>query len=72
MGMGKSGGDQNFFRLQKGGSKKNKAGIRGIRNFKGDESHLTVNCIRYPVLPLVHNGGVHGTPRENHFPTGFF
>ena len=23
---------------------------------------LTLNCIRYPALPLVHNGGFHGTP----------
>ena len=25
---------------------------------------LTLNCIRYPALPLVHNGGFHGTPPE--------
>ena len=34
---------------------------------------LTLNCIRYPALPLVHNGGVPwNPPRENHFPTGIF
>ena len=35
---------------------------------------LTLNCIRYPALPLVHNGGVpwNPPPRENHFPTGIF
>ena len=25
---------------------------------------VTLNCIRYPALPLVHNGGFHGTPPE--------
>ena len=25
---------------------------------------LTLNCIRYPALPLVHNGGFHGTPQR--------
>ena len=27
-------------------------------------SALTLNCIRYPALPLVHNGGFHGTPQR--------
>ena len=31
-------------------------------------STLTLNCIRYPALPLVHNGGSMEPPRENHFP----
>ena len=32
--------------------------------------NLTLNCIRYPALPLVHNGGsIEPLPRENHFPT---
>ena len=25
---------------------------------------LTLNCIKYPALPLVHNGGFHGTPQR--------
>ena len=34
---------------------------------------LTLNCIRYPALPLVHNGGFHGTPPEKTtFPPEFF
>ena len=26
--------------------------------------NLTLKCIRYPALPLVHNGGFHGTPQR--------
>ena len=34
---------------------------------------FTLNCIRYPALPLVHNGGFHGTPPEKTtFPPEFF
>ena len=36
---------------------------------------LTLNCIRYPALPLVHNGGSMEPPPEKttyHFPTGMF
>ena len=28
------------------------------------DRRLTLNCIRYPALPLVHNGGFHGTPKR--------
>ena len=34
---------------------------RGRFHFRWD---LTLNCIRYPALPLVHNGGFHGTPQR--------
>ena len=33
---------------------------------------LTLNCIRYPALPLVHKGVPWNPPWENHFPTGIF
>ena len=36
LGGGNKSGGYFFFRFRKGGSKKNKAGMRGVRNFKGE------------------------------------
>ena len=41
-------------------------------HLKCKQRWLTLNCIRYPALPLVHKGRSMEPPRENLFPTGMF
>ena len=46
------------------GSKQSPTNSHNDRNKGKLLLSLTLNCIRYPALPLVHNGGFHGTPPE--------